>query len=76
MDDDREELIETLAGAHRHRSPDGQISWSPAFHDLDDAGRQEAYERSLQNRRVEAALDAEGLSSTAQAVLARIRGAS
>lgn len=74
-DDDREVLIEALAGAHRHRGPLGEVRPHPAFFDLDEAGREEAFEVARELRRVEAALDPEGLSTTARAVLARIRAA-
>ncbi len=69
----REELIEAAAGAHRTRTADGSVQASPAWHDLDAAGRAEAFEVARRSRRMEAALDGEGLSSTARAVLARIR---
>ena len=72
---DREALIEALAGAYRARSPHGEISSHPAFHDLDDEGRIEAFEAAERLRRMEAALDPQGLSTTARAVLARIRAA-
>ena len=42
---------------------------------LDDAGREAAYERARSLRVMEAALDPQGLSTTARAVLARIRSA-
>ena len=70
---DREALIEALAGAYRTRDPHGAITSHPAFHDLDDAGRIEAFETAQRLRLVEAALDPQGLSTTARAVLARIR---
>ncbi len=68
----REELIEAAAGAHRARAADGSITTSSAWHDLDSAGRVEAFEVARRLRRMEAALDGQGLSSTARAVLARI----
>jgi len=71
----REELVEAAAGAWRPRRPDGSLGPHPAWADLDEAGRREAFEAARLSRRLEAALDAEGLSSTARAVLARIRGA-
>ena len=70
---DREALIEALAGAYRARDPHGAITSHPAFHDLDDEGRIEAFEMAQRLRVLEAALDPEGLSTTARAVLARIR---
>lgn len=74
-DRDREALIEALAGAHRHRSALGEARPHPAFFDLDEAGREEAFELSRALRRLESALDPDGLSTTARAVLARIRAA-
>jgi hypothetical protein len=47
----------------------------PAWHDLDAEGRVEAHDRAATSRALEAALDPQGLSSTARAVLARIRNA-
>jgi hypothetical protein len=73
--DDREALVEAVAGAYRPRDPDGAVRALPAFHDLDEAGRREAFERARQNRALEAALDPGGLSCTARAVLARVRAA-
>lgn len=70
---DREALIEALAGAYRARDPHGTVTSHPAFHDLDDAGRIEAFEAAQRLRKMEAAIDPEGLSTTARAVLARIR---
>lgn len=72
---DRELLIERAASAWRARRPGGGVGSHPAWHDLDAAGREEAFEVARVSRRLEAALDREGLSSTARAVLARIRGA-
>jgi hypothetical protein len=75
MTRDRELLIERAASAWRSRRPGGGVGSHPAWHDLDAAGREEAFEVARVSRRLEAALDGEGLSSTARAVLARIRGA-
>ena len=72
---DREALIEALAGAYRARDPHGAVTSHPAFHDLDDAGRLEAFDAAQRLRLLEAALDPQGLSTTARAVLARIRAA-
>lgn len=67
-----EELIEQVAGAYRPPSRD-ELRYHPSWHDLDEAGRLEAYERARRLRTLEAALDPQGLSTTARAVLARIR---
>ncbi len=73
-DQERELLIEAAVGAWRPRRADGGIGVHPAWADLDAAGRAEAYEAARLQRRLEAAIDAEGLSSTARAVLGRIGG--
>jgi hypothetical protein len=74
MTDDRESLIEQAASAFRDRDPrDGRIRPHPAWLDLDEAGRQEAFDVATGQRALEAALDPAGLSTTARAVLARIR---
>lgn len=72
----RRELIEQVVSAYRPRDPRGQLLPSAAFHDLDEAGRVEAYEEARRARALEAALDPEGLSSTARAVLERVLRAS
>jgi hypothetical protein len=71
-DRERELLIEAAVGAWRPRRADGGIGIHPAWADLAAAGRAEAYEAALLQRRLEAAIDGEGLSSTARAVLARL----
>jgi hypothetical protein len=71
-DREREQLIEQAAGAWRPRRADGGIGTHPAWADLDSAGRVEAFEAARLQRRLEAALDEEGLSTTARAVLARL----
>ena len=70
---ERERLIEEAASAWRPLGVAG-IRMHPAWADLDEAGRREAYEIARLMRRLEAALDADGLSTTARAVLARIGG--
>ena len=70
---EHELLVEKAASAWRPRRPGGGVGSHPAWHDLDEAGRAEAYEAARVARRLEAALDPEGLSSTARAVLERIR---
>ena len=69
----RESLVEAAVTGWRARDASGTIQPNPAWADLDDAGRSEAYEATLQARVLEAALDADGLTTTGRAVLARIR---
>jgi hypothetical protein len=66
-------LIEQAASAHRERDGRGRLVSSSAWHDLDDAGRQAAFEAATMHRALEAAVDPDGLSATAHAVLRRIR---
>jgi hypothetical protein len=66
-----QELVEEVAGAYRSLA----LRDHPAWHDLDAAARTRAYELARVNRRIEAALDPDGLSTTARAVLARIAAA-
>jgi hypothetical protein len=68
-----EPLIEAAAGAFRERDARGAVRIAPAWRDLDPAARREAFEAACLNRIIEAALDPQGLSSTARAVLARLR---
>jgi hypothetical protein len=70
---ERELLIEQVAGAWRSSDPDGGPRSHPAWHDLDASGRAEAFDLATRLRRLEAALDPRGLSTTAHAVLDRIR---
>jgi hypothetical protein len=72
--EDEELLVEQVAGAHRVAPKQfGELAYHPAWHDLDPAARRRAFERALALRVAEAALDPDGLSTTARAVLARIR---
>jgi hypothetical protein len=68
-----QELIEAATTAWRPRDPSGAIRPHPAWADLDAAGRRALHEAIASTRALEAALDAGGLSTTARAVLARIR---
>jgi hypothetical protein len=72
--DEKDALIEAAAGAHRSVAPDGVIRWSPAWWDLDDDGRAKAAALATELRKLEAAMDPDGLSTTARLVLSRIRG--
>lgn len=74
-DPEREALIEAVASAHRARDPRGELRFHPAWHDLDEAGRMAAADAALEQRQLEAALDADGLSTTARAVLRLIEDA-
>jgi hypothetical protein len=71
--EERARLVEQAASAWRPPGRDGGVRPHPAWYDLDDAGRLEAFEVAAQERWLEASLDRECLSSTSQAVLARIR---
>lgn len=71
---DRELLIEAAAGAHREPVARA-LPVHPAWYDLDQAGRIEAFEVSRRLRAMEAALDPDGCSTTVRAVLRRIAGA-
>lgn len=72
-DKERDALIEEAAGAFRPMRA-GRVGSLPAWHDLDEEGRREAHARAAGQRKIEAALDPDGLSTTARAVLARIEG--
>jgi hypothetical protein len=64
-------LVEQVASAYRPISTD-ELQYSKAWQDLGEAARVRAYELARGQRRLEAALDADNLSTTARAVLARI----
>ena len=69
-----ETLIEMVVGAWREVTVTGEIKQHPAWWDLDESARIIAHEVAVQQRTIEAALDANGLSSTSRAVLNRIKG--
>jgi hypothetical protein len=71
---ERELLVERVAAAWRPRRAGGGVGSHPAWHDLDEDGRREAFEAARAARRIEAALDGEGLSTTGRAVMERIVG--
>ena len=64
-------LVEQVASAHRPRAGE-ELQYHKAWHDLDEAARVRAFDLTHALRSVEAALDPDGLSTTARAVLARI----
>ena len=72
-EDERQRLIEQVAGAFREVGADGTIRSIPAWHDLDEAGRIEAYALAQSLRRLEAAVDPHGLSTTTRRILSRLR---
>jgi hypothetical protein len=69
--EEEDRLVEQVASAHRPRAGD-DLQYHKAWHDLDEAARVRAFDLAHGLRPVEAALDPEGLSTTARAVLARI----
>jgi hypothetical protein len=69
----REALIAAASTAWRPRDPRGELRGHPAWYDLDASGRERVFEATRELRELEAALDPEGLSTTARAVLTRIR---
>jgi len=72
-DEERQALIEQAASAWRPTDPLSERARPhPAWLDLDDADRLKAFDIASEQRRQEAALDREELSSTARAVLLRI----
>jgi hypothetical protein len=74
MNADRDLLVEAAVAAHRQTGPSGALHFHPAFHDLDADGREALFAAVSRQRALERLLDADGLSSTAHAVLRRIRG--
>jgi hypothetical protein len=69
---ERAALIEAVTSAHRERDAHGRVLGHRSFYDLDADARREAFEQTRVSRALEAALDAEGLTTTARAVLGRI----
>lgn len=68
-------LLEQATTAWRPTDPDGSVRAHPAWADLDARGREELHDLVELQRRIEATLDDDGLSTTGRAVLARIRAA-
>jgi hypothetical protein len=68
-----EHLVEAATTAWRPRDAAGTIRRHPAWADLDPEGRRAAYAATVRARALEAAVDPDGLSTTARAVLGRIR---
>lgn len=72
--DERAGLVEEATNAWRPLDRNGIVRALHAWHDLDEQGRQEAFAATARARSLEAALDPDGLSTTAHAVLARVAG--
>ena len=72
-EEEEELLVEQVATAWR---PDSRahddLRYHPAWHDLSEAARERAADRARALRSLESALDADGLSTTARRILARI----
>jgi hypothetical protein len=66
-------LVEAATTAWRPRDAAEAVGRHPAWADLDLEGRRAVYAATVRARALEAALDPDGLSTTARAVLARIR---
>jgi hypothetical protein len=69
----REELVETVASAFRPRDATGGVRPHPKWFDLDERGRAAAFDVALSLRALEAAMDPDGLSTTAHAVVQAIK---
>lgn len=73
MTRDEELLLEQVTSARRERTRDGAVKSHPAWHDLGAEARREVFEATVRLRQMEAAIDPQGLSTTARLVLDRIR---
>jgi hypothetical protein len=71
--EERNTLILSVTSAHRERDPHGEIRTHRSFYDLGESDRVEAHDETARLRLLEAAASTDGLTSTARAVLARIR---
>ncbi|MBT8494882.1 MAG: hypothetical protein KJO07_17630 [Deltaproteobacteria bacterium] len=69
--EERDLLITEATSAHRERLRD-RVLPCMAFVDLDEQGRDELFARTVGLRRLESALDGDGLTTTGHAVLARL----
>lgn len=74
MTDEEEALVvEQVASAYRPPSRAHEaLRYHPQWHDLSEAARERAFARGRALRALESALDPEGLSASARAILARI----
>jgi hypothetical protein len=74
MTREEELLLEQVTSAHRERGLDGAVRFHPSWYDLDEPARAAAFEATVELRKLEAAMDPEGMSSTVRALLARVEG--
>lgn len=72
--EEEELLVERCVTAQRVVNPRGERLHKAEFYDLPEAARDEVFARTLVQRRMEAAIDERGRSSTVLAVLRAIRG--
>lgn len=66
-------LVESCVTAFRERDAEGRLKPPAAWWDLPPEALDELYAQQLLAREIERALDPQGLSATARAVLTRIR---
>jgi hypothetical protein len=71
---ERRALIEAATTAWRPRDRDGALRAHPAWHDLSEEDRLQVARETMVLRQMEAALAADGLSTTGQVVISRIQG--
>ena len=72
-DVEEELLVEQVASAWRPASrAHDDLRYHPAWHDLSEAARERAFARGRALRTLESAVDPDGLSTTARAILSRI----
>lgn len=67
-----ETLFEAATSASREHDAEGRIVPSPHWADLSPTQREELFARVLESRKLEAAADPGGLSTTARTVVTRI----
>ena len=72
-DEPKDLLIEEVVSAFRERNTWGRVLPSPAWRDLAPADREALFERQLDSRIIERALDRNGRTSTVRAILGRLR---
>ena len=70
--DDIELLIEEALTSWRPRTPSGRVLDHPAWADLPPVERSRLFDETTRMRELERALDPDGISTTARAVLRRI----